>query len=124
MKHSVYHFLKGVYEMSRFTYKKTPRTTPRFLLSICVFLIIFFLFVGGISSLSSGTRQRQKESLENAITRGITYCYAVEGSYPESLDYLRENYGLTYDEDLFFVDYRVLGSNILPDVTIIERKGQ
>lgn len=110
--------------MSRFTYKKTPRTTPKFLLSVCVFLIIFVLFVGGISSLSSGTRQRQKESLENAIMRGITYCYAVEGSYPESLDYLRENYGLTYDENLFFVDYRVLGSNILPDVTIIERKGQ
>ncbi len=110
--------------MSRFTYKKQPRTVHKFLLSVCLFFAILFLFVGGISSLSSGTRQRQKESLENAIMRGITYCYAVEGAYPESLDYLRENYGLTYDENLFFVDYRVTGSNILPDVTIIERKEQ
>jgi hypothetical protein len=35
---------------------------------------------------------------------------------------LKENYGLTYDEDLFFVDYQTIGSNILPDVTIIEKE--
>ena len=70
------------------------------------------------------TKKRQKESLENAIMRNITYCYTVEGTYPESLAYLKENYGLTYNEDLFFVDYRVSGSNILPDVTIIEREGK
>ena len=63
----------------------------------------------------------QKESLESALIRNITYCYAVEGSYPESLDYLKEHYGLTYDEDRFFVDYQVIGANILPDVTIIEK---
>ena len=53
--------------------------------------------------------------------RSITYCYSVEGAYPESLDYLRDNYGLYYDEDMFFVDYRVSGSIILPDITIIEK---
>ena len=56
--------------------------------------------------------------------RNITYCYAVEGAYPESLDYLKENYGLTYDENLFFVDYHIDGSNIFPDITIIERGGK
>ena len=45
----------------------------------------------------------------------------MEGAYPESLEYLKENYGLIYDEDLFFVDYKVEGSNILPDITIIEK---
>ncbi len=59
--------------------------------------------------------------MDNALTRGVTYCYTVEGSYPESLEYLKENYGLIYDEDLFFVDYKVEGSNILPDITIIEK---
>ncbi len=53
--------------------------------------------------------------------RSITHCYAVEGTYPSSLEYLKENYGLTYDETVFFVDYQTIGSNILPDVTIIER---
>lgn len=109
---------------NRFGYKTQSNHPPKFLLSICVFCLIFFLFVQGISSLSFGTKKRQKESLQNAIMRNITYCYSVEGSYPESLEYLKEHYGLTYDEDLFFVDYRVSGSNILPDVTIIERKAK
>lgn len=107
---------------NRFGYKRQAYQPPRFLLSVCVFLLILFLFVQGISSLSVSTRKRQKESLENAIMRDITYCYTVEGAYPESLSYLKDNYGLTYDENLFFVDYRVLGSNILPDVTIIEKE--
>ncbi len=110
--------------MNRFVYRKQPHHIPRFLLSVCVFLFIIGLFLQGIVSVSESTRKRQRESLENAITRGITYCYTVEGAYPESLDYLKENYGLTYDEDLFFVDYRIIGSNILPDVTIIEREGK
>ena len=79
------------------------------------------LFYQGIESLSSGSVRRQKESLENALNRSITYCYAVEGSYPESLEYLKEHYGITYDEDRFFVDYKIVGANILPDVTIIEK---
>lgn len=110
--------------MNRFGYKKQPNRPSGFLLSVCLFLFIIFLFVQGISSLSTSTRERQKESLENAIMRNITYCYTVEGAYPESLSYLKENYGLTYDEDLFFVDYQITGSNILPDVTIIEKEGR
>lgn len=107
--------------MSRFQYKKPSQKPSGFLLSVCVFLVILFIFIQGLTSLSDSTVKRQKESLENAITRSVTYCYTVEGTYPENLDYLKENYGLTYDEDTFFVDYRVIGSNILPDITIIEK---
>ena len=63
------------------------------------------------------------QTLKNAISRNITQCYAVEGSYPQSLDYLKKNYGLHYDENRYFVDYQPLGSNILPEVTIIRRGG-
>ena len=107
---------------SRFQYQKQQRHVPKFLLSVCVFLAILIFFIQGISSLTESTVRRQKESLENALMRNITYCYTVEGRYPESLDYLKENYGLVYDEDLFFVDYHAMGSNILPDVTIIEKE--
>jgi len=61
------------------------------------------------------------ETLQRAITRGITHCYATQGHYPESLEELHKTYGITYDEDLYFVDYQVLGKNIYPDVTIIEK---
>lgn len=110
--------------MTRFGYRKQPLKPSGFLFSVCVFLLILFLFLQGISSFSESTKRRQKESLEKAIMRNVTYCYTVEGAYPESLAYLKENYGLTYDEDLFFVDYQIAGSNIFPDITIIEREGR
>ena len=64
-------------------------------------------------------------SLKNRINPGsisIVNCYCVEGTYPPSLSYLTEHYGLTYDKDLFFVDYQAIGSNIFPDVTVIRKE--
>lgn len=107
--------------MARFQTRKQPRVPKKLLLALCLFALILFLFLEGASSLSEGTRARQRESLQNALDRSITFCYAVEGRYPESLDYIKEHYGLTYDETVFFVDYQALGGNILPNITIIER---
>jgi len=110
--------------MARFQTKKQSNFSKKLLLTAALFVLLLFLFLEGASSLSEGTRARQRESLENALNRSITYCYAVEGRYPESLDYIKEHYGLTYDESVFFVDYRAAGGNILPDVTIIEKGGR
>lgn len=109
--------------MARFEYRERPSKASGFLFSVCAFLLMAFLLVQGISSFSEDTVRRQKESLENALVHDVVYCYTVEGTYPQSLEYLKENYGLTYNEDLFFVDYRINGSNIFPDITIIEREG-
>ena len=88
-------------------------------LPILLFLIIGILFVSGVSSVSDTTLTKQKESLETALHRSISQCYAVEGIYPPNLDYIEENYGLTYDKTLFRIDYQPFSSNIFPDVTIL-----
>ena len=85
------------------------------------FLFLILLFTLGTSSLSENTVRRQKESLTQALNRDITYCYATTGRYPETLEAIKKDYGLIYDDSLFFVDYRTQGSNIYPEVTIIER---
>ena len=106
----------------RFRTEKKSRPQLRLLLSVSVFAFIFLCFYLGIQSLSADTDRRQRDSLEEALNRSITYCYAVEGAYPESLEYLTKHYGLTYDHDRFFVDYHVSGANLYPDVTILEVK--
>ncbi len=108
--------------MARFQKEKKKKFSA-IVLSAVLFLGVLALFSGGVSAFSRQTRTRQKEALEDALYRSILTCYALEGHYPQSLDYIREHYHLTYNEDLFFVDYRVLGENILPDVTILERGG-
>lgn len=110
--------------MNRFTTKADKKlfTIPQFRLIYVLCPLVLLLFLLGITSISQTTLDKQRESLENAINRDIIHCYAVEGFYPPSLQYMEENYGLTYDKDLFFVDYRPIGSNIRPDVTILVRQ--
>ena len=93
------------------------------LLPILAFIVLFILFLQGIGSVSESTLSKQQESLETALERSISQCYAVEGSYPPSLEYLKQHYGLLYDEDSFFIDYEYYGSNLLPEVTVLRRTG-
>lgn len=92
------------------------------MLSAIVFVVIVVVFIVCISSVSKNSTQRQKKLLNDALMNDITFCYATEGRYPESIEYLKKNYALTYDEDKFYVDYRTYGSNIRPEVMIIEKK--
>jgi len=82
-------------------------------------IIILTVFMYGVNYISASSIDNQQESLENAIARDVAQCYAVEGAYPGSLSYLTDHYGLTYNEDLFYVDYQSIGSNIYPDITVI-----
>ena len=84
--------------------------------------LVLILYIQGLSSIDESTISRQQESLETAINRDIIHCYAVEGFYPPSLAYIEFHYGLTYDKELFFVDYRPIGSNLRPNVSILLKK--
>lgn len=110
--------------MNRFEQKKLSFGRRLiYLLPVLAFLILFVLFLQGIGSVSESTLSKQQESLETALERSISQCYAVEGSYPPSLEYLEQHYGLLYDEDSFFVDYEYYGSNLFPEVTVLRRTG-
>ena len=72
--------------------------------------------------IDSGNQAKEKEIISTALSRSITQCYALEGFYPPDLDYLCSHYGFTYDTEHFFIDYQYIGSNMRPDVTIIEKE--
>ena len=91
------------------------------LTGILFFIAVFFIFSSSISGISEKTDKNQTDTLKLALSQSITHCYATEGHYPESLDYIQEHYGIIYDTDKYFVDYQVLGENIFPDITIIEK---
>ncbi len=83
---------------------------------IVILLVSFWI---GIKSISKSNISRQEQSLNDALKRDIVQCYSLEGIYPPSLEYLEQHYGLIYDKDLFFIDYRPIASNIYPDVTVL-----
>ena len=88
-------------------------------LPFLILAVIVITFVIGISSVDDTTYEKQMESLETALHRSISQCYAVEGVYPPNLEYIKTHYGLTYNEKLFYVDYQPIGSNLYPDTTVV-----
>ncbi len=105
--------------MARFARKKHSRNHTYRRLGAAVLVILVFGI--GIHLVSVGNVNRQEKSLRQALENDITACYSMEGRYPDSVDYLKQNYGLVYNEKLFYVDYQVTGSNIRPIVTVIRR---
>ena len=93
------------------------------LASILVFALVLGLGISWLERFSRDSVRRQREALETALGRGLMLCYALEGRYPESLERLRRDYRVNYDESLFYVDYRPMGDNLMPDITIVERSG-
>lgn len=89
---------------------------------VALLVLVLGVFVMFSGSFSKANLAHEKEILQKAINRSVTQCYALEGNYPSSLSYLEEHYGLTYNEDHFFVDYQYIGGNLRPDITIIERE--
>lgn len=60
-------------------------------------------------------------ALHQAILDAAVQCCAIEGTYPASVAYLEENYGLVIDHDRYIVQYEVFASNILPEIQIIQK---
>lgn len=109
--------------MNRFEQTSKPLLrSATYLYPLTGFLILLLLFLGGIHSVSRTSLAKQQESLETALHRSIAQCYAVEGTYPPSLEYLVTHYGLTYDSDEFLVDYEYYGSNLLPEITVLHKQ--
>ena len=108
--------LDGIHQIKK---KNVAGTT---LISAAMFLLIFVLFLFAVSRASAGSVTEQRQSLSDAIDRAVVQCYVTEGRYPESFEYLQKNYGIIYDDEQFRVDYVIYGSNMRPDVTIINLK--
>lgn len=109
--------------MNRFQKEKRKAFGKWTLMLSCLLFFGFFgLFYGGLHSVIIDSENRQKEILETALNRSIVQCYAVEGNYPESISYLEEHYGITYDKKRFSIDYEIVGANLMPEVTVLSKK--
>ncbi|MDD6033913.1 MAG: hypothetical protein PUC47_10630 [Oscillospiraceae bacterium] len=98
------------------------RRLPRFLpaAALAASLLLAAAYLAGRTDRSADEQARQ--AAEDSIRRALVTCYAIEGSFPQNLDELKERYGLTVD-GRFVVEYEALGGNIMPQVTVINRGG-
>jgi|APHig6443717817_1056837.scaffolds.fasta_scaffold388207_2 hypothetical protein len=83
-----------------------------------VFLLLALLFALSLTSTAQSSAAREAGVLDSALHRAIVTCYAVEGRYPPSLDYIAENYGVLVDETRYSVYYDAFAANVMPTLRV------
>jgi len=86
--------------------------------AVLALLLWFFTAVG---NLRADSGEMGREQLEAALRRSAAACYAAEGIYPPTLEYLTEHYGVQVEEEKYIVFYEIFASNLMPDITVLER---
>lgn len=102
-------------------YQKKTKSPWIQLVPVAVFLAVLLLFFQGINSLSSVSEEKEMETIEDAAIQSALFCYGTEGAYPESIDYLESNYGFTYNEEKYIVEYQVVARNLRPQIRVLRR---
>lgn len=98
---------------------KQKSQIPGLLISAAVLGAVLYLFVQSIGALQSRTQADRLNALTDAIRRASVQCYAIEGRYPPSVEYLEEHYGIVIDRDRYHAFYSGWASNVMPDITVI-----
>lgn len=99
--------------------KVTSNVCLKFVLYAVECVTLFFVFYFSLMRLQGSTRDREFDILKNAIEDASVECYATEGMYPPSIEYLEENYGVQIDRTKYDVFYSGFASNVAPDITIV-----
>ena len=92
--------------------------------SILIFIALIICFVLLITGITAKNNGRELQVVRDAVKNAALTCYAVEGVYPENLDYLREHYQLSYNEEKYHVFYEPLASNLMPSIKVAEWGGK
>ena len=67
--------------------------------NILFFVLFLILILFGFSNINKSTENLDIDRVKNSLDTALITCYSVEGRYPESVQYLRKNYGFTYDKN-------------------------
>ena len=85
-------------------------------------IVLLTAVIGGLLyAMNAGAAESMKQ-LENSIRKATMTCYATEGVYPPTLEYLKKNYGIQIDESRFTVFYEVFAKNLMPEITVMENQ--
>jgi len=90
--------------------------------SLILALVILLCFLLAVTRLEQGRKAEGKQQLEDALRRTAAACYASEGFYPPDVDYMVQHYGLQYDEAVYRVHYEIFASNLMPEITVVEKQ--
>lgn len=88
---------------------------------VCLFAALVAVSLALVERVNHASGAAEAEMVRSAARSAALTCYAVECAYPSSLDYLKEHYGLSYDEDTYIVVYNAFASNTMPEIRVLKK---
>ena len=86
--------------------------------AIAAAAVLIFLVFG---SAGKDELEEAVRSIRNAVMDKALQCYVIEGAYPSELSYLEENYGLIVNTGDYYIDYKIAGENLPPQITVVPK---
>lgn len=105
--------------------EKKKKNLTGIMVRIISFLIILAFSVAimaAIPAFRRGSGRIREEVLEATVREYAVRCYATEGSYPPSIWYLADNYGLIIDEEHYVYYYEAFSANFMPDIEVYSKR--
>lgn len=102
-------------------YSDAAKKKRGWLVLIAALVLLAALCVFALRDPGRDLSEESAAAIRDTIQRSALQCYAVEGVYPPSLDYLEENYGLQINTDDFYVSYDAFASNLPPEVRVVSK---
>ena len=101
--------------------KPRQRKVPLASLLLAVPVVAVVAVAAAAGQVSRDMDAQAAAALKDSVVQAAVQCYAVEGAYPESVDYLEQNYGLHINHKRYIVSYSAFASNVMPDVQVLEK---
>ena len=98
---------------------KLAKSLIRTCLPVIIAVVLLAITLTSIGNLSGGSREQEKQQLEDALRRASLACYAARGFYPPDLDYIVSKYGIQINSERFAVFYEIFAENIMPDINVV-----
>ncbi len=97
--------------------KRTRKRMTAFFTLVAVLALVWVSY----DFIGATLREQGELSVRNAIMNSAKQCCAIEGSYPSSLTYLEQNYGLVVNHGDYAITYEVFADNVMPNVVVLSK---
>lgn len=82
--------------------------------------IVVYMFIS-MMAFSDNTEGAQTERIVDVLRKASIQCYALEGSYPPSLEYLADKYEVILDKENYIYFYYADIGNSMPDIQVFAK---
>lgn len=104
--------------MMRWIFRNNSRLHSAISLALAIAAVLAVLAVSG--RMSANMYGSGAEDIETAVREAAASCYAAEGCYPDTLEYLIEAYGIRPDKR-YDIHYEIFAPNLPPSVIATRR---